>query len=410
MLEELRKLSLHFLTIKNSQYRRFFIQKTSLSHRLSILIGQRGVGKTTTLVQALLDYARGDSFSEKILYIQADHFQMGLISLYEVAEQFQAYGGELMAIDEIHKYPHWSKELKSIYDTFPNLKILASGSSALEIHRGTHDLTRRAIVYRLPGLSFREYLELTHDIELDIHSLNEICSNQEKITRNIVEIFDKMEIKILQEFQKYLKVGYFPYFFEIKEAALYMLTLEQNLHTTIESDLAAIYPQLTTTSIQKIKKLLIYIANSVPFTPNWQKIMGVLEIGDMRTLKNYFEHLEDAGLIRSLGKATEKFSQLETPTKVFLNNSNQLFAISSNAPEIGTVRETCFLSMVSEMHRVQLPVSGDFIVDDQYLFEVGGKNKSRRQLNKNPNGYLVYDGIEHGVGAKIPLWLFGFLY
>lgn len=410
MLDELQKLSFHFLTIKNSSYKRYFIRNTNFNHRLSIIIGQRGVGKTTTLVQALLDYVEGDIFDNRILYVQADHFQMGLTSLYTIAEQFQAYGGKLIAIDEIHKYPDWSKELKSIYDTFPNLKILASGSSALEIHRGTHDLTRRAIVYRLSGLSFREYLELTFNMDLNVYSINEICSQHEKVTRKIVNDLEEKGEKILPAFQKYLRIGYFPYFDEIKDEALYLLTLEQNLHTTIESDLAAIYPQLTTASLQKIKKLLIYIANSVPFTPNWQKLMTVLEIGDSRTLKCYFEHLEDACLIRSLSKATEKFSQLEEPAKVFLNNSNQLFAISSSCPEVGTVRETYFLSVVAGIHRVKLPMQGDFLVDDQYLFEVGGKNKTARQLKQNHNGYLVCDGIEHGMGAKIPLWLFGFLY
>lgn len=410
MLDELRKLSLHFLNIKNSPYKRFFIRTTRFSHRLSIIIGQRGVGKTTTLIQALLDYAKGDFLDKKILYLQADHFQMGLASLYEVANQFQAYGGELLAIDEIHKYPDWSKELKSIYDTFPNLKILASGSSALEIHRGTHDLTRRAIVYYLPGLSFREYLELTQNIELSSYSLAEICAEHEKLARKIVSVLDHLGVKVLPLFRKYLEVGYFPYFFEFKDETLYLLTLEQNLHTTIESDLAAIYPQLTAASIQKMKKLLIYIANSVPFTPNWHKIMAVLDIGDARTVKSYFEHLEKAGLVRGLLKATEKFNQLETPAKVFLNNSNQLFAISSTAPEMGTVRETYFLSMLSEHYQTKLPANGDFLVEDQYLFEIGGKNKSSRQLKSSQTGYLACDGIELGIGAKIPLWLFGFLY
>lgn len=410
MLDELRALSLHFLTIKNSSYRRTFIRKTSFNHRLSVIIGQRGVGKTTTLVQALLDHVEGDTFDPRILYVQADHFQLGLTSLYTIAEQFQAYGGELIAIDEIHKYPDWSKELKSIYDTFPQLKILASGSSALEIHKGTHDLTRRAIVYHLSGLSFREHLELTYDLELGIFSLDDICLHHEKITRKITQILDQKSLKILPAFQKYLTYGYFPYFHEIKDEALYMLTLEQNLHTTIESDLASIYPHLTAASIHKIKKLLIYIATSVPFTPNWQKILTVLEIGDIRTLKCYFNHLEDAGLIRCLSKATEKFSRLESSDKVFLNNSNQLFAISSSSPESGTVRETYFLSMVAELFQVRLPMHGDFLVNDQYLFEIGGRNKSAHQLNQQKNGYLVCDGMEHGIGSKIPLWLFGFLY
>lgn len=409
VLDKLRALSLHFLAVKNTSYKRYFIRQTSFNHRLSVIIGQRGVGKTTTLIQALLDHVQGNSLDPRILYVQADHFQMGLTSLYAIAEQFQAYGGELMAIDEIHKYPDWSKELKSIYDTFPSLKILASGSSALEIHRGTHDLTRRAIVYHLSGLSFREYLELTHGFDLETYSLDQICLEHEKITRKISQVLDQKNIKILSTFQKYLTIGYFPYFHEMKDEALYMITLEQNLHTTIESDLAAIYPHLTAASLHKIKKLLSYIASSVPFTPNWQKIMAVLEIGDPRTLKSYFNHLEDAGLIRSLSKATEKFSQLESSDKVFFNNSNQLFAISSN-PEVGTVRETYFLSMVAHEHPVKLPLHGDFLVNDHYLFEVGGRNKSARQLKQEKEGYLACDGMEHGVGNKIPLWLFGFLY
>lgn len=410
MLEELRNLSLHFLTIKNSAYRRYFIRTENLSHRLSVIIGQRGVGKTTTLVQSLLDYVEGDLHDPRILYVQADHFQLGLTSLYAITEQFQAYGGQYIAIDEIHKYPDWSKELKSIYDTFPHLKILASGSSALEIHRGTHDLTRRAIVYHLFGLSFREYLELTQNIDFDSYSIDELCLEHEKISRKITKILDEKNIKILPLFEKYLTSGYFPYFHEIKDEALYMLTLEQNLHTTIDSDLATIYPHLTTASLHKIKKLLIYIAKSVPFTPNWQKIMTVLEIGDNRTLKSYFSHLEDACLIRSLSKATEKFSLLESPDKVFLNNSNQLFAISSGSPESGTVRETFFLSMIAVRHQVDLPSHADFLVDDKYLFEIGGKNKSKHQLNQSEKGYLVCDNLEHGSGIKIPLWLFGFLY
>lgn len=253
-------------------------------------------------------------------------------------------------------------------------------------------------------------MELTQNIELDRYSLAEICAGHEKLARTLTTVLDQRKVKILQQFQKYLTAGYFPYFLEMKEEALYLLTLEQNLHTTIESDLAAIYPQLTAGSIQKIKKLLIYIANSVPFTPNWHKIMAALDIGDARTIKSYFEHLEKAGLVRSLLKATGKFNQLETPAKIFLNNSNQLFAISSTSPEMGTVRETYFLSMVAEQYQVKLPANGDFLVEDQYLFEVGGKNKSGRQLKQSQNGYLVCDGIEHGAAAKIPLWLFGFLY
>jgi hypothetical protein len=410
MYEEIQKLSHHFLERKNSVYRRYFIRTTPLTHRMSIVMGPRGVGKTTTLVQILLDLVKGDRFDPRILYVQADHFLMGSTSLYEIAEQFSLHGGKWIVFDEIHKYPEWSKELKSIYDTFEELMVFASGSSALEIHKGTHDLTRRALVYQMQGMSFREYLELAHEIALPSYELQEICYNQERIVALILKELKNINRHVLPEFHQYLKVGYYPYFYELKNEAQYQMTLEQNVHTTIESDLASIYPQLAGVSIQKIKKLLIFIANAVPFTPNWNHIMAALEIGDMRTLKTYFSHLEDAGLIHSLPKATHKFSQIESSSKIYLENTNQLYAISLETPDKGTVRETFFLNAVSQKHKVRLPETGDFLVDDTFLFEVGGKKKNFNQVKSHKSAHIACDEIEQGAGAKIPLWLLGFLY
>lgn len=409
MFEELQKLSRYFLEVKNSTYRRYFIQNTKFSHRMTMIVGQRGIGKTTTLIQALLDFVDGDRFDPRILYIQADHFLMGSTSLYEIAEQFHTLGGKYIVFDEIHKYLNWSQELKSIYDTFTNLKVLASGSSALLIYKGSHDLTRRAIVYQMQGMSFREYLELTYQIELPSFVIEDICKHHEKLADLIVKELSKKNRSVIPEFHRYLKIGYYPYFHEINNEEMYKMTLEQNVHTTIESDLASIYPQLTGVSIHKIKKLLVFIANAVPFTPNWAHIQNVIEVGDLRTLKTYVSHLEDAGLIKSISKATKKFSQMESSSKIYLDNPNQLYAIS-NAPEIGTVRETFFLSMVSQKHKVEVPLHGDFLVNKDYLFEVGGKKKNFNQIKTEQNAYLACDNIEQGIGAKIPLWLFGFLY
>lgn len=410
MFEELQNLSRHFLEIKNPSYRRYLIQKTKFTHRMSIIVGQRGVGKTTTLVQALLDFVNGDRFDPRILYIQADHFLMGSISLYEIAEQFQILGGKWLVIDEIHKYPNWSQELKSIYDTFENLKILASGSSALEIHKGSHDLTRRTAIYSMQGMSLREYLELTYQMELPTYTLDEICVKHERLADEIIKKLSKHDLSIVAEFHRYLKTGYYPYFHDVKDEVIYKMTLEQNMHTTIESDLGAIYPQLTGASIQKIKKLLIFIANAVPFTPNWDHIKTALEIGDIRTLKTYFSHLEDARLIKTISKATSKFNQLESPSKVYLENSNQLHAICSDMPDKGTIRETFFLNMTSKKNKVQMPLDGDFLVDTKFLFEVGGKKKNFNQVKLHDHAYLACDEMEQGIGRKIPLWLFGFLY
>lgn len=410
MIDELFKLSQQFLEIKNQAYKRYFIQETPLKQRLSILLGQRGVGKTTTLVQYLLSHTNGDRFSAKILYIQADHFLMRNTTLYEIVEAFSALGGELIAFDEIHKYSDWSRELKSIYDTFPKIKVIASGSSALEIHKGTHDLSRRAIVYLLRGLSFREYLELYYGLLIPKLSLETILKKHEILGSDIQKIIVPTNKNILPHFIDYLSHGYYPYFLEINDKAIYYMTIEQNMHTTIESDLVAIYPHLTGVSVKKIKQLVAFIAGAVPFTPNWQKLKSTLEVGDERTLKIYFKYLEDGGLIQTLSKATKKLQQLESPEKVYLNNPNQMAALSFEQHNKGTMRETFFLNMLSAQHEVRLPLQGDFLVDGQYLFEVGGRKKGFEQLHTQKNAYLACDEIERGIGAKIPLWLFGFLY
>lgn len=411
LLNELFLLSQRYLETKNYSYKRSFWQNNLTIPRLSILIGQRGIGKTTLIAQYLLSQTKNNAYTDKnILYVPSDHFSLGNASLYEIAEQFVQLGGAIIAFDEIHKYSAWSKELKSIYDTFPKLQIIASGSSALEIYQGTHDLTRRAIVYKVKGFSLREYLELNLNISLPSYSLDELLINHESIAKQIItEHLTPLKQKILALFSDYLQVGYYPYSFELKDKALFFTTLDQNFHTIIESDLAAIYPALTGGSIRKIKQLLAFIAKTVPFTPRWQNIKNLVEIGDMRTLKTYFKYLEDAGLIRMVMKYSQKMHQLESPEKVYLENTNQLYAISNTAQNIGTVRETFFLNMLSFAHEVCIPTTGDFIVDGDKTFEIGGKNKSLTQIKNEQNGYVVCDGIEQGIGKKIPLWLFGFL-
>ena len=410
MYEKIVEISQQFLKVKYSSYKRYFIRRHKFTHRMSMILGQRGVGKTTTLVQLLLNKTKGDRFDPRILYVQADHFALGNTSLYEIAEQFQMHGGKWLAIDEIHKYPDWSKELKSIYDTFVDLKLFVSGSSALQIYKGSHDLIRRSTSYKMQGLSFREYLELMHGIELPACTLEEICKNHQKIPDAVMNEIDKKSLKVIPEFNKYLKVGYYPYYFEINDVDAYKITLEQNFHMTIESDLAAIYPHLAGSSEKKIKQLLMFMATAVPFTPNWQKILQILDIGDLRTLKSYFSHLKDACLINSISKASNKLSKLESPDKVYLDNTNQLYAISSKDPDKGTLRKTYFLTMLSENHHVALPIDGDFLINDQYLFEVGGRNKNFNQVKSHPHAYLALDDMELGIDNKIPLWLFGFLY
>jgi len=350
-------------------------------------------------------------FQNKAIYIQADHFLVGSQSLYEIAEQFYNLGGELICFDEIHKYTNWSAEMKSIHDTFPKLTIVASGSSALEIYRGSHDLSRRAVIYRMYGMSFREFVELSLGISLKSLTIEEIVSSHQRSADDIISAVEKKHKKILALFSEYLEYGYYPYFRDYKDKALFYLTLEQNIHTTLESDLIAIYPSLSGNSIKKLKKLLSIIAASVPFAPDLKKLKTVLDVGDERTLKTYLKYLEDAGIILTVSKSGKKMRELEKPEKIYLNNPNLIYAIKGHeTADTGNMRETFFLNMVHSLYKVSVPAAGDFLVNDKYTFEVGGKNKSFSQIKDVKKAFLAVDGIEIGAGSKIPLWLFGFLY
>ncbi|MCF6290399.1 MAG: AAA family ATPase [Desulfobacterales bacterium] len=403
-------MSSHFIRIYDRKYQRRFLTELG-KNRFSIVVGQRGVGKTTVMIQHLRHAFDGHSATPPVLYIQADHFLVGQSSLYEIAEEFHNFGGRLICFDEIHKYPNWSGELKSIYDTFPKLNILASGSSALEIHKGSHDLSRRAIVRHLPGLSFREFIELFRDMALPSFSLLEIITNHERIAPDIIHDIEQQGAKVLALFRDYLAFGYYPYFQEFKDKELFYITLEQNIHTSIENDLLAVHPGLSGASIKKIKKLLAVISLSVPFTPDLKKMKTILEIGDERTLKTYLTFLEDAGLILTLPKTASRLRQLEKPEKIYLNNPNQILAICSRGQENrGNIRETFFMNLVSVHHNLTAPERGDFLIDNEFTVEVGGKGKDFTQIRDVRRSYLAMDDIETGFKNRIPLWLFGFLH
>ncbi len=408
LLDDLYSLSGKYLTQYNKNYCRQHLLESFFKARLTIIVGQRGIGKTTLIVQKLLAFTKQNILSKDILYIAADHFLVGNASLYEIAESFYQNGGKYIAFDEIHKYKTWSKELKSIYETFPKLKIIASGSSALEIHKGSHDLSRRAIVHHLYGLSFREFLELNNQFQFPSFSLETLIADHEHISHDVLSQLRNK--KILNEFKHYLRVGYYPYSLEIENEELFFITLNQNFHTTIEADLPAIYPALTGNSVYKIKQLLGFVASAVPFTPNFKQLKTLLEIGDERTLKTYFKYLEDAGLIRQIIKASTKLHKLALPEKIYLNNTNQAWAMVSNQHNIGMLRELFFLTMLGVDYTLSVPKAGDFLINNTWLFEVGGKKKSFEQIKNLAHAYLACDEIEIGLKNKIPLWLFGFLY
>lgn len=411
MIEDLLRLSQDFIRLYNRNYLRYFLKTNRLENRFSLIVGQRGVGKTTAIIQHILSVYGNDPFTDKALYVQADHFLLGDRSLYAIAEEFHQLGGKLICLDEIHKYPNWAAELKSINDTFPKLRIIASGSSALEIHSGSHDLSRRAVMYRMNGMSFREFIEVTQDVALRSFKLDEILKNHQRIGGEIIETIENKGKKVLALFREYLEHGYYPYFMEYKSKKLFFITLEQNIHTTLESDLIAIYPSLSGTSVKKMKKLLAIIAVSVPFTPDLKKLKTMLDVGDERTLKTYLKYLEDAGIILTVSKSGRGLRELEKPEKIYLNNPNLSHAIAGHASaEKGNIRETFFINMTHTLHKVTAHEKGDFFLDGKYAFEIGGKNKGTAQIREVKNAFLAVDNIEIGVGNRIPLWLFGFLY
>lgn len=403
MLAKLLLESKKFLQRNELPYQRYFIKNNKIKHRLTIITGQRGIGKTITIAQYMQQHSE-----LKSLYVSMDSFIVGDLSMYEIAEQFEMQGGKLLCFDEIHKYSNWSQELKSIYDSFPTLQILCSGSSALEINKGSHDLSRRAHILKMEGMSFKEFLELTLKIELPKLTIEDILSNHEDIAFEIVTKLQELDAKILPLFKRYCEVGYYPYFLSVDDDEVFFDMLQQNINISISNDLLFVYPSLDGNSIKKLKLLVNIIMESVPFVPVVEKLKTQLEIGDGRTLKEYFIKLEDAGVLKLLMKASSKgLSKLEKPEKIYLNNPNLLHIAKS---EIGTVRETFFINSLSAVSDVTYPKKGDFLVDGRYLFEVGGKNKGFSQIKDIENSFVAYDDVEIGFGNKIPLWIFGFLY
>jgi len=413
MLEDLFKKSREFIELNNLEYRRYFINSKKLEHRLSIIIGPRGVGKTTTVAQ----YIRENYNDGEALYINLDDIQnSSKFTMTQIAEEFVLNDGKLLCFDEIHKYASWSAELKNIYDRFGELKIIATGSSALEINKGSHDLSRRAIVYNMVGMSFREFLELHYGYKLDSFTLEDILSNHVDITTSIKKTIELKNQKIIPLFKNYLKFGYYPYYLSLPNELMFFQTLQQNINISIESDLLSIYPKLNGNSIRKIKLLLSVIIKSVPFTPKMSELKKATDISDDRTLKEYLSKLDDAGLIKLLMKNYLSMKTFDKPEKVYLANTNLMY---TKEPDIGNLRETFFFNQLDNYYKNKQALNddgifvsnkGDFYCEEKYTFEVGGKNKSFDQIKDISNSFIAADDMEIGFKNKIPLWLFGFLY
>jgi predicted AAA+ superfamily ATPase len=383
----------------NHDFVRYLTPKINWDNRLFAFFGARGTGKTTLLLQ----YLKQKADISKSFYMSLDDLYFSAHRLVDVVRTLWQEGVTHFFIDEVHKYPYetWAQELKNMYDSYPDVKVAFSGSSILNIYRGNADLSRRAINYELFGLSFREFLEFEGIKKMPIVSLDDLLTYHVSIAAEIIR-----DIKILPLFRQYMQTGYFPYYKE--DLPTYQLRLVNTVNAVLETDLPAV-EQIEYVSIQKLKRLLAVIATMTPFTPNMSALGAQVEIHRSNLPKSLYL-LERARLLGLLQTAGKNPNSLNKPSKIFLDNPNLAFALGKNNTNMGNLRETFFYNQLKVVAKITDAPKGDFTVDDNYVFEVGGGSKTFSQIAGIPNAFLAADDIEIGFANKIPLWLFGFLY
>lgn len=391
-------LEFQSLLVKISiKYKRYLFDYIDLNNRLIAIKGARGSGKTTLLLQI----AKQKLPINTTLYVSLDHIYFYENNLYDLAKEFELYGGSHLLLDEVHKYPNWSREIKLIYDNLPNLNVIITSSSILELHKSESDLSRRMVSYNLNELSFREFILFEKNIHLDAHTLHDLLKNHHKIASSILE-----KIKPIPMFQKYLEIGVYPFFIENED--VYLQKLMSTINMVIEVDVNTV-ENINYETLINIKKLLKTIATSAPFTPNISKLSSLIGL-NRNQLVLAIQLLERARIVNTLFKNTTGIGVLTKPEKLYLNNTNLMYALSKESVEKGNLRETFFLNQLKNTSEIHLSEKVDFLINNKYHFEVGGKNKKRTQIKDLENAYVVKDDIEIGVGNIIPLWLFGFLY
>ena len=374
----------------STTFHRYMFNRINWDNRLLGLVGPRGIGKTTLMLQ----YAKEKLNRNTTLFVNADDLYFSAHHLVDLADEFVKRGGTHLIIDEIHKYKDWARELKLIYDYHADLKVFFTGSSILDIHKGSTDLSRRAIVYSMQGLSFREYLEMFHHIKIPAYSLTDIIQHR-------AELPDKF--RPYAYFQSYLEQGYYPFSKEDQ----FNIRLQQVINKTLEVDIPQ-YAEMSISTTRKLKQLLIIIAQSVPFKPNMSSIATILGVS-RNNLSDYFLYLEEAGLIAQLRDGTGGIRGLGKVDKVYLDNPTLMYSLGQDTSEIGNIRETFFLNQARVEQKVITSAISDFQIAN-YIFEVGGKNKKQKQLQGSENGFIVKDNIEQGYMNVIPLWQFGLNY
>ena len=372
--------------------------------QLIIILGAKGVGKSTLIKQHIKqNYQPGD---RHVLYCSADTVDFSTRTLVELAEEFVIRGGKLLAIDEIHKYKSgntdWSREIKEIYELFPDLKMIVSGSSLLRLKEGDADLSRRAVKYTMSGLSFREALRFYHGLSFPVWSLEDILAHPYDLWQMV-----SSKCKPVALFKEYLEKGYYPFLLEGEGE--YYTKIEQVVNYIIETELPQIC-KVDVANVRKLQALITMICSEIPFELNANRIAAALEIG-RDTVVEYLKYLGDAKVLNLLYSDRKKIGKLSKPDKVYLENTNIMYALAPTKVEIGTLRETFAISSLSESHNVEYgKTQGDFKVDSKYTFEIGGRSKDFSQIAGVKDSYIFADDWDMPDGAKLPLWMLGFLY
>ena len=386
------------LAATDLKFKRYLHGQINWDVRLLGIKGARGVGKTTMLLQHIKETAGN---LDEVFYVSMDNMWFQTHSILELVEFLYTRGVTRIYFDEVHKYPNWTVLLKNLYDNYPDLHIVYTGSAMLAIDHSKSDLSRRQSLYTLHGLSFREYLEYEGFLSMQPVTLGELLENHIGYAMEITS-----KIKVLKHFGQYLDSGYYPYY---KEAGKdYLMRIGEVSQLVIDSDIPAVEETITYTTRQKIKKLLMVIAENVPLEPNITKLAASLESTRDQTLKMLY-WLDRAALLRLLTDKTKDYKHLTGPKKIYLDNTNLMNALGCKISK-GTQRETFFANQAGAVSSLLMPKQGDFLADGKYLFEVGGQQKTFNQIADQPDSYLAIDDIEVGNGNRIPLWLFGCLY
>ncbi|AQG82623.1 AAA family ATPase [Spirosoma montaniterrae] len=394
----LAKSAIKLQRVSTQFMRDALVKVTWADNRLIGIKGARGVGKTTLVLQ----YLKLSGFAlEQALYVSLDDLYFSMNRLYDLGASFTRQGGLVLVLDEVHRYANWSQEIKNLYDDFPDLRIIFTGSSIIHLERGKGDLSRRAVMYQLPGLSFREFLRIQQLVAWSPVSLTDLLERHTQIAADLTASF-----KPLAHWADYLKHGYYPYFLENKE--VYSQKLTETIALSLEIDLPSVYG-ISYATVDKLKQLLVVLAESVPLKPNISKLSEQLHT-TRGLVVEYMHYLEELGILLLLHRDSFGVTRLQKPEKVYLSHPNVHYALHQSQPNKGTIRESFLLSQIHLGHQVEYTEDGDFKIDRQITIEVGGASKNRRQLTNIEQAYVAANDIEVGYGRKIPLWLFGLLY